>query len=97
MGGQFDLEGHLNYQTYSADLTFDYLGFNFSGNYVYSQNQFLAPLDGQGVIIPGQFVKDSEVNQGYFIQTSFPIVRKPRWGKRVSKPFPSSERASFRA
>jgi hypothetical protein len=87
MGGQYDLEGHLNYQIYSADLTFDYLGFNFSANYVYSENQFLAPLDGQGSIIPNQFVQDREVNQGYFIQTSFPLIRKPRWGKRVTGVF----------
>src|SRR5206468_3083674 len=51
MGGQYDLEGHLNYQIYGADLTFDYLGFNFSTEYVYSDNQFLAALDGSGVII----------------------------------------------
>jgi len=84
LGGQYNLEGDLNYQIYSADLTFDYLGFNFSGNYVYSFNQFRSALDGNGAIIPNQFIKDREVNQGYFVQTSFPLIRKPPWGQRVT-------------
>ncbi|MBI3552191.1 MAG: hypothetical protein HY077_06710 [Elusimicrobia bacterium] len=85
MGGQYDLEGHLNYQTYAADLTFDYRGFNVSAEYVYGFNQFLSPLENFGAIaLPVSMVKDFETNQGYFIQTSFPLIRKPPWGERVT-------------
>ena len=88
-GGQYDLEGHLNYQIYGADLTFDYLGFNFSGEYVYSSNKFLAPLDsgtaaGLQIVQPTQQLTDWEINKGYFIQVSAPIIRRPRYGKRLT-------------
>ena len=85
MGGQYDLEGHLNYAHYGLDLTFDYLGFNFSGEFMYSRNQFLAPADnGNAILNPVQFITDSEVNRGYFIQVSAPLVRKPKHGRRVT-------------
>ncbi len=85
MQGQYELEGHLNYQTYGADYVFDYRGFNVSGEYVYSVNQFLSPLDAAGaIVVPTQMVKDFEVNHGYFVQVSAPLMRKPRWGQRLT-------------
>lgn len=92
MGGQYDLDGELNYQMYGLDASFDYRGFNFSGEYMYSYNQFLAPLDlvanlqnSSGTLAsPIRQVRDWEVNHGYFVQMSFPIVRKPPVGERVT-------------
>jgi hypothetical protein len=85
-GGQYDLEGHLTYGIFGGDITFDYLGFNFSGEYVYSFNRFLAPTDTGTItsIQPGQMITDSEINKGYYIQVSAPILRKPRYGKRLT-------------
>ncbi len=48
MEGQYNLEGNLNYQIYSLDWSFDYLGFNFSGQGIYSYTQFMAPLEANG-------------------------------------------------
>lgn len=91
MGGQFDLEGVLNYQMYGLDLSFDYLGFNVSSEYLYSANNIKSPitLDGADVFVQPVsntvfFKQDREINHGYFVQASFPILRTPRWGKRLT-------------
>lgn len=86
MGGQYDLEGRLNYQMYGFDASFDYGGFNFSGEYMYSVNHLLAPLEASSTTLtsPLNHIRSFEVIKGYFIQASFPIIRKPRWGKRVT-------------
>lgn len=91
MGGQYDLEAELNYQMYGVDFSFDYFGFNFSGEYLYGFNQFLAPLRASTatptfplLASPVTQVRDFEINQGYFIQTSFPLMRRPPWGQRVT-------------
>ncbi|MBI5630936.1 MAG: hypothetical protein HY921_08640 [Elusimicrobia bacterium] len=85
MGGQYELEGTLNYQMYGADLSFDYKGFNFSGEYMYSQTQFLSPLAVNGAIAaPVQQIRDFETDYGYFLQASFPLIRKPALGERVT-------------
>lgn len=86
MGGQYNLEADLNYQMYGVDFSFDYFGFNFSGEYLWSFNHFLAPLRASSSTLtsPVVQVRDFEVNQGYFIQTSFPILRRPRWGQRLT-------------
>ncbi len=47
-GGQYNLEGNLNYEVYSLDWSFDYLGLNFSGQGIYSYTQFMAPLEANG-------------------------------------------------
>ncbi|HVC08465.1 MAG TPA: hypothetical protein VNH15_00815 [Elusimicrobiota bacterium] len=88
MGGEYNLEGNLNYQIYDADLTFEYKGINFASEYVYSLNQFLAPLETS----PGAFsnasnvtlAQDYEINQGYYVQASFPVMKKPPMGKQLT-------------
>jgi hypothetical protein len=86
MGGQFDLEGNLNYQMYGIDYSFDYQGFNFSGEYMYSTNDLLAPVAASSSTLaaPLTFSERREVNQGYFIQASFPLWRKPPIGRRLT-------------
>ncbi len=92
MGGQYDLEEDLNYQMYAADWSFDYLGFDFSGEYEYGTTQFKDTLlDNAGNPVnclnsttPCQFLKDFEVNQGYFVQASAPILRTPPIGQRLT-------------
>ncbi|MBI4376986.1 MAG: hypothetical protein HY549_11115 [Elusimicrobia bacterium] len=92
MGGQYDLDGKLNYQMYGLDFNFDYLGFNISGEYLYSSNHFLAPvfaqpalLNSSGTLVsPTRFTRGWEINQGYFIQGSLPILRTPRLGQRLT-------------
>ncbi|MDE2314153.1 MAG: hypothetical protein KGL04_08265 [Elusimicrobia bacterium] len=92
MGGEYNLEQNLNYQMYDADLTFDYKGIKFAGEYVYSLNQFLAPVetpflsgahqnDAQTTVQLGQ---DYEINQGYYVQAAFPVMRTPPFGKRLT-------------
>lgn len=86
MDGQYDLPGSLNYQIYGVDLAFEYQGLNISAEYSYSSTQFLSPLEASSVALstPTVFVQDTEINQGYFIQASYPILRHPRWGKRLT-------------
>ncbi len=91
MGGEYNLEQNLNYQIYDADLTFDYKGIKFASEYVYSLNQFLAPIE----ITQGSFGSDTsnttvslgedfEINQGYYVQAAFPVMKKPPFGKRLT-------------
>jgi len=87
IGGQFDLEGQLNYQIYGLDFSFDYAGFSFSGEYIYDTNNFLAPVDRNGsapLVTPISQSRQTEFMQGYFIQAAAPLVRKPLWGQRVT-------------
>ena len=86
MGGQYDLEAELNYQMYGLDLNFDYLGFNISGEYLYSVNQFKDPLINSNGTIPNPtgFMRDFEVNHGYFVQLAVPLLRRPAVGKRLT-------------
>ena len=90
MGGQYDLEGVLNYQMYTADISFDYLGFNFSGEYEYAYNQFEDPQIPQGFkasdTVPATvpFHRDFEIDRGYFIQLAAPLIRHPRVGDRLT-------------
>lgn len=89
MGGQYDLEGQLNYQMYGFDFSFDYFGFNFSGEYMYSTNQFQAPLNLSSapftaLASPVQQARNREVIHGYFVQTSFPLIKRPRYGEQVT-------------
>ena len=91
MGGQYDLEAQLNYQVYDIDAAFEYQGFNVSAEYAYSFTQFLSPLETVPATnpptlftAPAVLVRDFEINQGYFIQTSYPLLRKPKYGKRLT-------------
>lgn len=89
MNGQYDLEGVLGYQMYGVDWSFDYHGFNISGEYGYSLSEFLAPLkiSSGALAVPINLVKDFEINHGYFVQAAFPLMRRPPWGKRVTGVF----------
>ena len=88
MGGQYDLEANLNHQKYGLDLAFEYFGFSFAGEYLYSFNQFLSPIAVSSaaatLLTPVQQTRQREIIHGYFIQASFPIMKKPPKGKRVT-------------
>ncbi len=88
MGGQFDLEAVNNYHMVGADITCEYLGINLSAEYMYSFTHFQSPLEANGssntLATPNVLVRDFEDIYGYFVQASYPIWRKPRWGKRVT-------------
>ena len=100
MDGQYNLEGNLNYQVYAMDWSFDYLGLNFSGQAIYSDTQFLAPLESGGNYIQQSgspcttggsttgcttmLGESAESDYGYFVQASAPIIRHPKIGKLVT-------------
>jgi hypothetical protein len=92
MDGQYNLEGNLNYQIYSMDWSFDYLGLNFSGQAIYSDTQFLAPIESNGNYAQcfggngncPMLGESSEADYGYFIQASAPILRHPKIGKLLT-------------
>ncbi len=92
MGGQYDLEQNLNYQMYDADLTFDYKGIKFASEYVYSLDQFIAPLEtpffasqnSNNSLTTVQLNRDFEINQGYYVQASYPIMKHPPFGRRLT-------------
>jgi len=95
MGGEYNLEQNLNYQMYDADLTFEYKGINFASEYVYSSNQFLAPSktylttncangNNTSACVDVPLLQDYEINQGYYVQASFPIMKKPPVGKQLT-------------
>ncbi len=87
LGGLYDLEAYLEQQVYSIDASFDYKGYGFSGEYLYSANHFRSPLatpSGSNLVLPIHQLRDREHIYGYFVQTSFPVLRKPGLGKRVT-------------
>lgn len=89
MGGQYDLEGQLNYHMLGADWSFDYKGIGLSGEFMYSNNHFLAPLHvstaAAGTLAtPIQQTRQREHIYGYFMQAVFPVLRAPPLGERVT-------------
>ncbi len=91
MGGQYDLEGQLNYHLLSADFSFEYKGVGLSGEFMYSRNQFLAPLlvssttaSNYTLRTPTQQSRQAEQIYGYFVQAVVPVMRKPPVGERVT-------------
>lgn len=86
MGGQYDLEARSNNQMVGVDITFEYQGFNISAEYEQSFTHFFSPLETSSstLMSPTVVVRDFEEMQGYFVQVSHPILRAPRWGKRVT-------------
>ena len=91
MGGNYDLEGFLGYEMWSADWSFDYRGINLSGEVMYSKNHFLTPLLAPGstasspvLMSTGTHTRQVEHLYGYFIQASFPLMRRPPYGRRVT-------------
>ncbi len=91
MGGNYDLEGFLGYEMWSADWSFDYNGVNLSGEAMYSRNHFLTPRLAPGsteaspaLASTGTHTRQLEHLYGYFIQASFPLMRRPPLGRRVT-------------
>lgn len=91
MGGNYDLEGYLNYDMWSADWSFEYRGVSLSGEVMYSRNHFLTPLlqssatlNTPSLIQPITQSRHVEHLYGYFIQGAFPLMRKPPYGKRLT-------------
>jgi hypothetical protein len=91
MGGNYDLEGALNYQMYDVNWSFQYKGVSFSGEAMYTSDQFLNPVvvsssspSNPTLVTPFQQTRRSEEIYGYFVQAAFPIVRKPPLGKRLT-------------
>ena len=89
MGGQYDLEGQLNDQIYGADWSLEYAGIGLSGEAMYSANQFLSPLllstsAAASPSLAGPQVRLREHLYGYFIQATFPLLRSPAYGRRLT-------------
>jgi len=87
MGGQYDLEAKNNNRMIGADVSFEYEGFNVSAEYTYSFQHFDSPFSVAGAtstVQPTQLVRDFEDLQGYFVQASFPLMRRPPRGKRLT-------------
>ncbi|MEK7384447.1 MAG: hypothetical protein AAB262_14320 [Elusimicrobiota bacterium] len=91
MGGHYDLEGRLTYQMYGLDWSLEYGGISLSGEAMYSNNQFLNPLvvstsspSSAELVSPVAQARLREHIYGYFIQSAFPILRKPPYGERLT-------------
>ncbi|MDE2509711.1 MAG: hypothetical protein KGL74_01195 [Elusimicrobia bacterium] len=91
MGGNYDLEGELAYQMWDMNWSFQYRGVSFSGEAMYTSDQFLNPLvvststaSNPALVAPIQQVRRSEEIYGYFVQAAFPIIRKPAFGRRLT-------------
>lgn len=89
MGGQYDLEGALNYRMFGADFSAEYRGIGLSGEFMYSTNQFLAPLHVSSapagtLVTPTRQTRQREDIYGYFVQAAFPLLRRPPLGERVT-------------
>lgn len=91
MGGNYDLEGFLGYEMWSADWSFDYEGINLSGEAMYSRNHFLTPRLAPGsteaspaLASTGTHTRQIEHLYGYFLQASFPLMRRPPLGRRLT-------------
>lgn len=91
MGGNYDLEGYLNYEMWSADWSFEYHGISLSGEAMYSKNHFLTPRLAPGstpaapvLLSTGTHTRQLEHLYGYFVQAAFPVMRKPPYGRRLT-------------
>ncbi len=91
MSGNYDLEGYLNYEMWNADCSFEYRGISLSGEVAYSRNHFLTPILASGstpaaptLAAPVIHTRQVEHLYGYFIQSSFPLMRQPPYGRRLT-------------
>ncbi|MBI4347394.1 MAG: hypothetical protein HY553_11095 [Elusimicrobia bacterium] len=90
MSGLYDLEAENRYHLVGVDMAFEYEGYNISAEYTYSFQNLHSPfaLVGSSTTVqPTVLVKDFESLQGYFVQASFPLLRRPRRGKRLTAVF----------
>ena len=93
MGGNYDLEGYLHYEMWSADWSFEYHGVSLSGEAMYSANHFLAPISTMtGTLFsPVTQTRQREHIYGYFVQGVFPLMRHPPYGQRLTGIFVYNE------
>ena len=91
MSGNYDLEGYLNHQMWSADWSLDYRGVSLSGEAMYSANQFLTPIlqssataGAPSLVQPVRQTRQLEHIYGWFVQATFPLLRRPPVGRRVT-------------
>ncbi len=87
MGGQYDLEGQLNYRLWDVNWALEYEGISLTGEAIYSSTQFLNPLvqpSGVALTAPITQTRKSEQIYGYFLQAAFPLMRKPPMGRRLT-------------
>lgn len=88
MGGQYNLEADLNYHMLGVDLGFEWRSVHVSAEYMYSLTQFRPPLiecsTCTTVRQPSNFVRDFEINQGYYVQVDFPLWRRPPVGRKLT-------------
>jgi len=89
MGGLYDLEGNLGYEMYGLDWSLEYEGIGLSGEAMYSANHFLNPIllstsTASHPSLAGPQTRQREHLYGYFIQSTFPILRAPRYGQRLT-------------
>lgn len=91
MGGNYDLEGYLGYEMWSADWSFEYKGVSLSGEAMYSRSHFLTPRlaanstpAAPALASTGTHSRQLEHLYGYFVQASFPLMRRPPAGRRVT-------------
>jgi hypothetical protein len=91
MGGQYDLEGALNYQMWDANWSLEYQGVSLSGEAEYATDQFLNPLvlststaASPQLVSPVTQARRSEELYGYFVQAAFPLLRHPPVGRRLT-------------
>lgn len=91
MGGNYDLEGYLEHQVWSADWAMEYGGISLSGEAMYSVNHFLTPilassvtLSAPSLLVPTRHSRQREQHYGWFTQAAFPVMRRPPFGERVT-------------
>jgi len=88
MGGQYNLESQLNYRMIGVDAGFEYEGASVMAEYMYSFTQVQNPLanapGSETLLDPLSFHTSFEEMHGCFVQGVVPLLRRPRWGKRVS-------------
>jgi len=88
MYGEFALEPGMLYKMVGTDLSFEYEGINVSAEYVYGFTDLKSPVEAAAssttLVSPTYLLKQSEEQNGYYVQASFPILKHPKYGQRVT-------------
>lgn len=86
MDGRFDLEGIMYYRMVGFDFDAEYEGLHLSAEYMWNFVHQGSPLTASSstLVTPTVIIRDPEIHQGYFVQASYPIMRKPPYGKRLT-------------